>query len=819
MAAGIDGVDFQFFLLNAFHVPGGIVHAYAVVIILLWIVPGRHIGDFQGHLIRQSHALAAGDGVLIFCRKADGFPVVKFHIIFQHIGHKAGQEVSQFSRLGAGVQHLHFVLAEHLHTIGVGAYAALVPIQAEPDPVENGQFILLHHIGKALIEPRLEHHAAGVDAGGVFLAAAGGHQLGVELATLQQIFLLAQDRHHDMGAVLLGGLDRLRPHIVVFCVQFGLAVRDRIGHQAYSGDHVAHFKDHSVVAVAPVLIFLHGDVPLCFHILNELGLVPASFGHQDKAGEGAPAILIGFFVSVIILVVIIFIHIIDRLVLQTADKLLKTVGKTGDFIVVLLIHMDHRRLSLGAAVPVVQKDHIVSCTGTVADGYADGRIFPLVDHKPAAQLSAERIVLLPANAKDASDGYMVIRPTGWFVAGIAGIGRYPAVVLFHQANIRGRQLVAQLLLHTGDQFIGGWLTDILFQSVLIIIPKVCKIKAFKGSVTGRKPGFLFPAALPVPDLLPALPDHCRGVLILRVQLRPPLGVGNGFFLLAVEILIAVGHPHIPLRLVPDGLQHLNSLQERLIPLEVGGTLLMVPNDGVVFQRPCHGIGGAIVPLVLVDRPQHRDAAGVFVLVVPPFQLPVKCLCVLRGVRDVLQIVQRFFVTKPVIFRLIPCRLLQSHCPHIPAEHMEACPGQIGFVKELLSRIQDGSQIPGDEVHIAAVETGGPAGQGNSILPSVRQQRRFQLLPEVKDFLTAVLIAQGIQRITEKARRSAVSVKIVHAATLRTHVVVDKRRAAGDAGDNIQPPISIGIFIRFHLIPSIALQKNLRVDGKVKPHPF
>ena len=291
----------------------------------------------------------------------------------------------------------------------------------------------------------------------------------------------------------------------------------------------------------------------------------------------------------------------------------------------------------------------------------------------------------------------------------------------------------------------------------------------------------------------------------------------------MEILIAVGHPHIPLRLVlallPDGLQHLNSLQERLIPLVVGGTLLMVPNDGVVFQRPCHGIGGAIVPLVLVDRPQHRDAAGVFVLVVPPFQLPVKCLCILRGVGDVLQIVQGFFVTKPVIFRLIPCRLLQSHCPHIPAEHMEACPGQIGFVKELLSRIQDGSQIPGDEVHIAAVETGGPAGQSNSILPSVRQQRRLQLLPEVKDFLTAVLIAQGIQRITEKARHSAVSVKIVHAAALRAHVVVDERRAAGDAGDNIQPPISIGIFIRFHLIPSIALQKNLRVDGKVKPHPF
>ena len=91
---------------------------------------------------------------------------------------------SKVWQVGIHVKVLHFVLAEHLHTIGVGAHAALVPIQAEPDPVENGQFILLHHIGKALIEPRLEHHAAGVDAGGVFLAAAGGHQLGVELASL-----------------------------------------------------------------------------------------------------------------------------------------------------------------------------------------------------------------------------------------------------------------------------------------------------------------------------------------------------------------------------------------------------------------------------------------------------------------------------------------------------------------------------------------------------------------------------------------------------------------------------------------------------------
>ena len=56
----------------------------------------------------------------------------------------------------------------------------------------------------------------------------------------------------------------------------------------------------------------------------------------------------------------------------------------GDLIVVLLIHMDYRRLSLGAAGPVVQEDHVVSGAGTVADGYADGGILPLVDHELAA---------------------------------------------------------------------------------------------------------------------------------------------------------------------------------------------------------------------------------------------------------------------------------------------------------------------------------------------------------------------------------------------------------------------------------------------------
>ena len=73
------------------------------------------------------------------------------------------------------------------------------------------------------------------------------------------------------------------------------------------------------------------------------------------------------------------------------------------------IHMDYRRLSLGTARPVVQENHIVSGAWTVTDGHTDGRILPLIDHKLAAQLSAEGAALFSSDAENAGDGHMVIR--------------------------------------------------------------------------------------------------------------------------------------------------------------------------------------------------------------------------------------------------------------------------------------------------------------------------------------------------------------------------------------------------------------------------
>ena len=272
--------------------------------------------------------------------------------------------------------------------------------------------------------------------------------------------------------------------------------------------------------------------------------------------------------------------------LQSTDKFLKAICQMGDLVIIFLIHMDYRRLSLGTASSVVQENHIVSGAWTVTDGHTDGRILPLIDHKLAAQLSAEGAALFSSDAENAGDGHMVICPAGRFIAGIAGVHRNAAVVLLHQPDVGGGQFVAQFLLYAGDQLIGRRLTDKFFQCIPIIIPEVGEVEALKWSITGHEFGLLLPAALAFPNLRLTLPNYCRGIFILRVQLCPPLSVGNGLFLLAVEILIAIGHPHIPLRLVlaflPDGLQHLDGAAQGLVSLIARGALVMVPDNGVVF---------------------------------------------------------------------------------------------------------------------------------------------------------------------------------------------------------------------------------------------
>ena len=466
-----------------------------------------------------------------------------------------------------------------------------------------------------------------------------------------------------MGLVRFGHLYGLWPHIVVFGVDLRFIVRDVTVEECHNQHHSADPHYHSVIAVLNIFValirLLIYDTPFFPQISNQLLLVPLCFGEEHRSGKGT--LMVGFLlVGVILKTLCIFIRIIEGFMLQSADKFLKAICQMGNFIVIFLIHMDYRRISLGTASSVVQENHIVSGAWTVTDGHTDGRILPLIDHKLAAQLSAEGAALFSPDAENSGDGHMVLCPTGRLIAGIAGIYRNAAVVLLHQPDVGGGQLVAQFLLHAGNQLIGRRITDILFQRIHTVVPEVGEVEALEGGITGHEFGLL-PAALAFPDLRLTLLNHRRGIFVLRVQLCPPLGVGNGLFLLTIEILIAVGHPHIPLRLVlaflPDGLQHLDGAAQGLVSLIARGALVMVPDNGVVLQCTGQGVGGAVVPPVLRDGIQCLDTAGVLVLVVPLLQLSEECFGVLLGIRNIVHARKHFVQLVILILSFWPIILL------------------------------------------------------------------------------------------------------------------------------------------------------------------
>lgn len=71
----------------------------------------RFIVDFQGHSV-QSCAPAPGNGALISCREADGFPIAGLHIVL------GCRKVPQIVRVGIYTQHFRIVLAESIHPTG-----------------------------------------------------------------------------------------------------------------------------------------------------------------------------------------------------------------------------------------------------------------------------------------------------------------------------------------------------------------------------------------------------------------------------------------------------------------------------------------------------------------------------------------------------------------------------------------------------------------------------------------------------------------------------------------------------------------------------
>ena len=148
--------------------------------------------------------------------------------------------------------------------------------------------------------------------------------------------------------------------------------------------------------------------------------------------------------------------------------------------------------------------------------------------------------------------------------------------------------------------------------------------------------------------------------------------------------------------------------------------------------------------------------------------------------------------------------------------MEDGPWDVRAFKELFRHVQRLLDVPGDEVHIAAVAAGGPAGESEHFRSFISGKHFFQLVSEVEDLLTAFLLPQGIQRIAEEARHRAIGMEIVHKIIVGIQIAVDERHTASGAHHGIQPPIGVGIFIGFHFVAKVALQIGFRVGGEFQP---
>ena len=147
--------------------------------------------------------------------------------------------------------------------------------------------------------------------------------------------------------------------------------------------------------------------------------------------------------------------------------------------------------------------------------------------------------------------------------------------------------------------------------------------------------------------------------------------------------------------------------------------------------------------------------------------------------------------------------------------MEDGPWDVRAFKELFRHVQRLLDVPGDEVHIATVEAGSPAGESEHFRTIPAGEHFLQFVPEVENFLTAFLLPQGIQGIAEEARHRAVGMEIVHKIIVGIQIAVDERHTAGGTGHYIQPPIGVGVFIGFHFVAKIALQIGLRIGGELQ----
>ena len=147
--------------------------------------------------------------------------------------------------------------------------------------------------------------------------------------------------------------------------------------------------------------------------------------------------------------------------------------------------------------------------------------------------------------------------------------------------------------------------------------------------------------------------------------------------------------------------------------------------------------------------------------------------------------------------------------------MEDGPGDVRAFKELFRHVQRLSDVPGDEVHIAAEKSGGSAGEGEDLRAIASGEHFLQLVPEVEDLIRSFFFPEGIQGIAEEARHCAVGMERVHEVIVGIQIAVDERHAVGGAGHHIQPPVGFRVFVGFHFIAKVAVQIGFRVGGEIR----
>ena len=147
--------------------------------------------------------------------------------------------------------------------------------------------------------------------------------------------------------------------------------------------------------------------------------------------------------------------------------------------------------------------------------------------------------------------------------------------------------------------------------------------------------------------------------------------------------------------------------------------------------------------------------------------------------------------------------------------MESGPGDVAVLEEFLGHLERRLDVPGNEVHIAAEETGGSAGEGEHLRSVAGGEHFFQLVPEVEDLIRSFFFPEGIQGIAEEARHCAVGMERVHEVIVGIQIAVDERHAVGGAGHHIQPPVGFRVLVGFHFVAKIAVQIGFWVGGKVR----